>query len=308
MKQAIQKLSDAQNNFGADSNITAMCQTALLNGAYKINVVICSNSQATSQDYEQAFKVLEDIEEVKIVLCDSYDLEVLQLMKESVLAASEQKKERISVAACPKEDVEQAAQELNCERVVIVCQNAFDEQGNDLGIGLTACAIAGKIANNGNPSNSFNASKLYGIYKIGANYSEDEIESLLSQGITVLETTGGNIEIIRLVTTRTKTDNQNDRTFHELNTVLVIDDVIPSIRNRLAPLIGTVKNNSKSLNAIATQVTVELENKKKAELIDSYSQPNVYLSEQDRSVCIVDVEFTVSRGINRIIVSAIINI
>ena len=43
-------------------------------------------------------------------------------------------------------------------------------------------------------------------------------------------------------------------------------------------------------------------------VIDSYVVPNVYQSEDDATVCIVELDFTVAKGINQIHIIANINV
>ena len=57
--------------------------------------------------------------------------------------------------------------------------------------------------------------------------------ALVAAGVTALECVGGRVSVIRGLTTRTKTGDAADKTFRELTTILIVDDVIPSIRRTL---------------------------------------------------------------------------
>ena len=48
-----------------------------------------------------------------------------------------------------------------------------------------------------------------------------------------MELAGGVCSVVRGVTTRTTTGGVSDSTWRELTTILVVDDVIPGVRNAL---------------------------------------------------------------------------
>ena len=59
------------------------------------------------------------------------------------------------------------------------------------------------------------------------------MDTLIRGGITAVEPSGGSITVVRGITTRTTTGEAPDTTFRELNTILIIDEVIPAVRNAL---------------------------------------------------------------------------
>ena len=77
------------------------------------------------------------------------------------------------------------------------------------------------------------------IYLYGSTTAEDyrhgwsDIDLLVRGGVTPLEMLSGNAGIVRAVTTRTTTGGAADATWRELTTILVVDEVIPGIRNAL---------------------------------------------------------------------------
>ena len=66
---------------------------------------------------------------------------------------------------------------------------------------------------------------------------------------------------VRGITTRTTTGGAQDITWRELTTILIVDDVIPSIRASLRSRFSRTKNTAQTRGAIRSQVIVELENK-----------------------------------------------
>lgn len=114
--------------------------------------------------------------------------------------------------------------------------------------------------------------------------------------------------MIRGVSTRTKTDGVSDRTFHDINTVLIIDTVIAGIRASLKRMLAGARNNEKTRSALATQTAVKLEEYRLQGILDSYRSPVVAASGEDPSVCVVTVEFTAARGLNQIVIQASITV
>ena len=113
---------------------------------------------------------------------------------------------------------------------------------------------------------------------------------------------------MRGITTRTRTGESEDATFRELGTVLVMDDVIPAIRKSLRAKFARAKNNALTRNAIRNQVIVELEDRISREIIEGYDNLSVRALEADPTTCLVEFEFTVVHGLNRIFLTAHINI
>ena len=139
-------------------------------------------------------------------------------------------------------------------------------------------------------------------------YEDTEIDALVKGGVTVLECYGGRVSVMRGITTRTKTGQTEDATFRELGTILVIDDVIPAIRRSLRTKFARAKNNVLTRNAIRSQVIVELEDRIEREIIEGYENLTVTALESDPTTCLVEFEFTVVHGLNRIFLTAHISV
>ena len=109
-------------------------------------------------------------------------------------------------------------------------------------------------------------------------------------------------------TTRTTTGGAADKTWRELTTVRIVDDVIPALRASLRARFVRSKNTAQVRAAIRSQVMVELENKRAQEIIDSFGEVSVKASEDDPTVCLVEFSFAVAHGLNRIYLSAHITV
>ena len=104
------------------------------------------------------------------------------------------------------------------------------------------------------------------------------------------------------------TGGADDATWRELTTILIVDNVIPTIRQSLRSRFSQTKNTAQTRGAIRSQTIVELESKLRAEIIDSYSDVAVSVCEDDPTVCLVEFSFSVAHGLNQIYLTAHITI
>lgn len=91
-----------------------------------------------------------------------------------------------------------------------------------------------------------------------------------------------------------------DLTWRELTTTMIVDDVIPGIRQALRARFARSKNTAQTRSAIRTQVILELENKVAREIIDSYGDVVIQPAAEDPTVCEVSFSFAVAHGLNQI--------
>lgn len=300
------RLSDVSLIFGNNSLMYRLCEIAFNNGASEIAGLSAGDETI---DYKSAFDLLKNENDIGIVICDSEDTQVHELLKDSILEASNNLKERIGIVSCSKdEDVTTWSENYNCERLVLVAQSPLDDNGNVLTSCLIAAALAGVISKNVDPSISFNDSQLNGINSLDKNLTEDEIDIYIKNGITPFEVTVGKVEAIRVVTSKTNTDGVMDKTFKDLNTILVMDYVISGVRNVLDKYLYGTKNNSVTRKSIATQTTIQLEEYRSSGIIDYYESPMVAIDSDDPSICIVEIQFTISHALNQIQILANIKV
>ncbi len=301
--------------FGEDASGTAGMSTLLRllfqGGASQVVAVAVGQDGEGGDDYESAFAALEAVEGVEIVVCDSGDLAVQQQLRQSLDAAAANRRERIAVVGmdgASVSDLTERAKALNSERMALTGPDALDAAGKKLSGVFAAGALAAAIALNRDPAVPVNGAVLAGLGGVGARYSENEIDLLVQGGVTPLEAVGGAVSPVRCVTTRTTTGGAPDATWRELTTILIVDNVIPSIRQSLRTGFSRTKNTVQTRGAIRSQVIVELENKLRAEIIDSYGDVSVAASPDDPSVCIVEFSFGVAHGLNQIYLTAHITI
>lgn len=262
-------------------------------------------------DYASAFAALEAAEGPQILLCDSAELAVQQKLKSSVESSSGKNQERIAVigmsGAQPTALVERA-EALNSERMVLVGPDVVDDGGKPLSGVFAAAAVAAAIAMSRDPAIPLNGAPLRGLAGVSTVYSDNDIDLLVRGGVTPLESLGGVVSPVRGITTRTKTGSVQDMTWRELTTILVVDDVIPTIRRDLRARFSRTKNTVQTRGAIRAQVIVDLEDKLKAQIIDGYGDVSVSVSGDDPTICLVEFGFAVAHGLNQIHITAHITI
>ena len=290
---------------GAGKEFCRVCRMLLnvgVSGVYAVPLTV-DGSQAGEELYEGALRKLCEIKRGGVILCDSTKPEVLQKLKEQVELASQNERERLAIGCVAKEQAAQTAKSLNCERMVLCCQKAGMKEEES----LTACAaaVAAMLAV-GEAMDSYHSRPLEGIEQLEP-LSEQEIETLLGDGVTVLEMADGQAECIRCVTTRTRTGNEEDRTFSSVNVVMMIDEIIRAVRERLSEMLKG-KRVGFSQDSVVSQAAVVLDEKKQQGLITSFEPPVAYLQKEDPSVCVVELEFDLAAVFSRIYLTAHISI
>ena len=294
------RYEEAVATFGENDVLTALVRLLFLNGAG----VVCAAPVKVDADYAAALQILGAAEDVAVVVCDSTTLTVQQAVRDSVKAQSEARRERIAVLPGGNGTASQLAERagaINSERVVLVAPGNGDAA-------QAAAAVAGAVAAQRDPAVPLGGAVLSGLGELTAQYGDNELDVLIRGGVTPLERVGGQVSVVRGVTTRTKTGNASDATWRELSTVLIIDEVIPGIRNALRVKFHRAKNTEQSRGAVRAQVILELEERVSREIIGSYENVVVSPSGEEPTVCLVDFSFAVVHGMNQIWLTAHIKI
>lgn len=296
--------------FGEDTagmpGMSTILKLLFLGGASTVVAV-----KVDDDDYTSAFGVLQSVENVQVIVCDSGELTVQQALRTSLESASAARRERIAVVGMSNAtttDLTDRAKALNSERMVLVGPDGLDGAGKPIAGIFTAAAVAAAIAVTRDPAIPLNGTPLNGLTGVSADYNDSEIDVLVRGGVTPLEAVGGVVSPVRGITTRTMTGGADDTTWRELTTILIADDVIPTIRQSLRSRFNQTKNTAQTRGAIRSQTIVELENKLRAEIIDSYSDVAVSASEEDPTICLVEFSFAVAHGLNQIYLTAHITI
>ena len=300
----ITREAQALELFGEDDNgiLMGMIRVLLQNGTTKIYVACSGNEEesqsATTDSYKSCFNQLAEVAEVGVLTTDSVLPDVSKALASVVDAAAKNRHEMIGVAADSASTAVTTAAAMNSERMVLHAQ----------GDGRVSAAIAAKIAELSDPAQPLTGEVLLGIEQQTQPLTEDQIDTYILGGVTPLESILGQMQIIRCVSTKTKTGAASDSSFRDINIILTVDTVLKAIREALTLRMKGAKNNQRTLDAIATQTQIELQAKQDAEIINSYETPYVSIDASNPTLCLVEVTFTVTSGLNQIRITAHVSV
>lgn len=306
--ELITSYEEGKSVFGEDASgvygMSTLLRFLFANGAGAVKAVAVGKDESEEKDYASAFAALSDEEDVGVMVCDSAAQSVHLLLKTAAEDASAARRERIAVIGGSEETVAQMvnrAKAVNSERVVLVGPDIASDDGGTMSAVFAAAAVAAVIAGNTDPSVPINGAA-------GKRLSDNEIDQLVRGGVTPIETVGGVSSPVRGITTKTSSGGAADTTWRELTTILIVDEVIPTIRSALRTRFARSKNTAQSRGAIRSQVVLELEEMKSREIVDSYGEVLVSALKSDPTVCLVEFSFTVAHGLNRIYLTAHITV
>ena len=299
---AFYSMAEAAAQLGADSAAVLLTGVILNNGASKVKAAITAVN--TAAGYKAAFELLVKEADVNIIVCDTTGEDIHAALKDVIETDNEEEKYRIGIVegTGTAEELTERAAALNSSRMVLVAPASADAAS-----GTAAAAFAGLVAGTEDPALPYSGAELKDVIS-DIEYTTAEIESLIAGGVTVVRRIGTNAEIVRAVTTKTKNGEIPDISWRDLNTVLIVDDVIPHVRSVLKSMFTRAKNTQRTRGAVRTQVVIELEKKLDAGIIDSYGNVTVKQDDNDPAVCCVSFEFTPACGMHQIILSANITV
>ena len=310
--ELITSYEEGKSVFGEDASgvygMSTLLKFLFANGAGAVKAVAVGKDESEEKDYASAFAALSDEEDVGVMVCDSAAQSVHLLLKTAAEDASAARRERIAVIGGSEETVAQMvnrAKAVNSERVVLVGPDIASDDGGTMSAVFAAAAV---IAGNTDPSVPINGAELTLFGAAGKRLSDNEIDQLVRGGVTPIETVGGVSSPVRGITTKTSSGGAADTTWRELTTILIVDEVIPTIRSTLRTRFARSKNTAQSRGAIRSQVVLELEEMKSREIVDSYGEVLVSALKSDPTVCLVEFSFTVAHGLNRIYLTAHITV
>lgn len=246
--ELITSYEEGKSVFGEDASgvygMSTLLKFLFANGAGAVKAVAVGKDESEEKDYASAFAALSDEEDVGVMVCDSAAQSVHLLLKTAAEDASAARRERIAVIGGSEETVAQMvnrAKAVNSERVVLVGPDIASDDGGTMSAVFAAAAVAAVIAGNTDPSVPINGAELTLFGAAGKRLSDNEIDQLVRGGVTPIETVGGVSSPVRGITTKTSSGGAVDTTWRELTTILIVDEVIPTIRSALRTRFAAAK-------------------------------------------------------------------
>ena len=255
-----------------------------------------------TKEQVQAGLAALDAAEVYAVACQYFDDGSAQAAADWATTQAKGQKERLVVLGGADGAALMAlAKTLNSERAALTMGAPTAGTGADPLYGAAALAAAIAVAED--PTVSFSNLELPGLGETAA-LTVSDCEELLEAGVSPLLTVADHVECLRAVTTRTRDGEAVDRTLYPLNAILIIDWVLGRLRQTLGSLLKGAKNGGGTLSAVASQVTVLLNDLKEQGIITRFGPPSVYTPGDDPGRCVVEVSFGATYTINQILIKA----
>lgn len=208
---------------------------------------------ATGPDVAAALSVIVPGAWDVIVYQDS-DADTLALLKAHADLVSSAVEQRPCRVFCASQDTlaNQAtlAGNINYERIHIVgirgCRNPAFE---------IAAVVAAEVTKSFDPAMPFDGAPLTGLHCPAEKdwWLRTEQETLLHAGVTPLEVIDGELTIVRLVTTRSKTSGVADLTLIDTNTMAIMDGYSKAWRTRMRQKFGRAKLEDMTIDQVLTQ-------------------------------------------------------
>lgn len=308
--ETVTSVSRAESLLAEDPVALDLVRLLLGNGAG--GVMIAPAAEDTVAGYKASAQSLLAEKKIRFLVCDR-DYGDYELGLKAVVAQSAQEGNEcilvVGMGSVSAESLIARAATFNCERVVLTAGTAkLSRDVSVSGAIYGAAAMAGLLAAQTDPAMPVHGAALKGLGGISQKFTETELDSLIRGGVTPLEAVGGTVSAVRAVTSRTTTAGAEDASWREITTIMIVDDVVPGIRDALRARFLRKKNNAVTRGAIGSQVVMELEQRKKKEIIDSYGGISVETDETDPTVCLVSFTFAVAHGVSRIYLTAHITV
>ncbi len=200
---------------------------------------------------------------------------------------------------------EELAKTLNYERILLAYPKMTRQ---DESLDLSSAVLAGMLSVSEEITGNLNGTVSLGNYTV-SKLQEDQVNNLLKNGVCVLEQSGSHGELIRGVTTKTQDEDGNaDYTYRNLSVPLIADRVVTELKEVLQTRINAAVGGSVALSSLSSLIVCKLEALQEEGILFSYRTPKLSLSEEDQSVCIVEVAFTAAQWFSQIYLTAHISV
>ena len=232
---------------------------------------------AGAQGYEAAFERLLTTCEADVIATDCSDADALSALGAALCTQGTRECVAFAGLSDPSlAELRNLAEALNCERLGLLGPDVRYAGETSFGGGcLAAAAMAGLVCAQDDPALPLSGAALQGLDAVSTALVESEIDTLVHAGVIPLEQVGGQVRIIRAVTTRTATEGVPDATWRELSTVMIVDDVIPAVRDALSAKFLRRKNTAVTRNAIRAQTAIILDDRVRRQIIEEYDSLTV---------------------------------
>jgi len=275
----------------AGNNLALDCLRLLFGGSGEVIVVVAPG-------FAQALEALGGFGEVRAIVSGFAETQDLAALRSFAESSAQGQRECVVFAGidAPQAAIS-AAQSLNSGRVVLCCPAISLEEEEEAHPIYGACALAAAVVGASSPIRNFNGETFPALHHAPL-MPEDAVQSLLKAGVSVFENVGARVELIRALTT-------NGGNLRSLNTVLIIDYVMRSVRQSLRVKLSAGRA---TIEGVRDLVAVELASKRDAGIITTFAPPRCRPDKNDPGICVVEISFGVAHLLSKIHLTAHIRV
>lgn len=302
----VNSLAKAKEVFGdaSDENEVMCLLTAIfMNINTTVNIIPITSPD--TQNYKNALDII--LQKDPYILCfGNINNDFVDYLKLKLNEYEKLGKEKIAVIS--SSDIEDAKDKakINDKRILV----SFPKITlNDSDVNLSGAILSSLISEIQGITSNLSNCDILPDFRLTQNIDDNQISELLKAGVCVFENQTNIIKLIRAITTSTSDEEDNeDFTYRNLSTVLIIDTVIPAIREILKNKLLNANNNSITLNSVMALIISKLDYFVDINYISSYEKPNIYVGQDDESICFVELNFTIVQGVYQVYLNVEVNV
>lgn len=290
--------ADAADKLGTDCDALELINILINNGVSDIRAIMVGTEETPALKYAAALSVLMSTKDIDIIIVDVVETTVTAEVKTHLNTAEAEDLFRLAVVgvsdASSNATLTNAAGTLNHKRMFMPGP-ALTSGATTLSGAHTAAALAALIATEtDDPALPMNSVTMEGFTGLSRTLLTADKDALVAGGVTPLYMSDdGRPAVHRLVTTYTKNgDNEADPTWQEGTTILVTDDVMRAVQERLKANYKRTKKVARILNSIRTDVVDVLQRKNDLEIIENFDPKTVSVVQSSTDLYGAEVDYT----------------
>ncbi len=261
-------------------------------------------------EYSNSLNIVKNIDDVYLIISDNYELSFFNKLSLFVSNAELQNKKYISVISTnpnnsSKNEAIYLANKINNYRISIAYPPILCPYSK---INVSHAILSALISKNNDPSSNLIAESVTYDNPVLFPINELDLFQIMKEGISVFESSSYNTLLIRGMTSKTSTNSIKDLSYRNINVILTIDYISNTIIKLLNEFKNNIKLNEFSLSSIKSMLSYILIYFKHKNIISSFTKPNVYIDENQNSICNIDVKISIPKTITNIHIDLIIPI
>lgn len=284
---------EAEKAYGSMSNIVGLIETVMDN--LQCNVYSIGVELNNMEHYKLALDKLIELEDVYCIVSDSLEVEFALYAKSRLPLGNGPK---LYIAPVPPDaNVAEYASSINCERIAL----SYPVIKKPLNFSdISPALLASLISLNPSSTMFLSGRQVLGIYRFYGFPTEAQKNAYIKGGVCVFEAIGEQVQLIRGVSSKTRTDGGVlDNTYRDLAVITGLDEINVALstvlKQRIQGAAGII-----SLEAINSIVLSELIGFKDRGTISNFLPPLIVPSSEDPSICIITLCITLRHTVNQI--------